>query len=385
MDELREFSDLASAIDGVAQGTRPARVFMVWTDPQGRVRELKRGELCDRIARLGSLFSSWNLTPGNRVLICSRNDEHTVTLVASSIAHGLSAVIGDPDLACDEASCLIERVSPGAAILDRDLSEKWDLSSVPVVLPITDAAPRRGSVFRRLMGSATPDERPSTHYPGVLADLESTPSPATIDGGMEAYVLFTSGSTGGSKAVSISRRSLLAHAKTLSAHLGYDHDTRLMSSLPLSHTDGLVHGCLVPWLIGATCLRPVPFSVPRIGELLDAVYTHRATDLLVVPALLALFERYGDGYDDAFRTGDFKHILSSAAQLDEPLWRRFQDRFGVRVVNIYGLTETVVGGLFCGPDDTSFRLGTIGRPVDCEARVVSDEGRPLPTGRWKFR
>ncbi len=164
-------------------------------------------------------------------------------------------------------------------------------------------------------------------YPAVLSDLEATSDLKEIDDELEAYVLFTSGSTGGSKAVSISRRSLIAHVRTLSTHLGYDHDTRLMSALPLSHTDGLVHGCLVPWLIGATCVRPVPFSVSRIGELLDAIYTHRVTDLLVVPTLLALFERYGAGHDDAFRTGDFKLVVSSAAHLAElPLHAKLRTR-----------------------------------------------------------
>jgi long-chain acyl-CoA synthetase len=353
---------------------------MVWSDSAGKRRELKRGELRDRIARLGSLFSLWRLDPGDRVFVCSRNDEHTITLVAACLANGLSAVIADPESAVEEVSHLIELVSPRAAIVDQDLADTWDLSSVPTAIAISSELQKGGALIRRLMGSTLPDEKSSRTYPAVLSGLEVTSGPREIDDELEAYVLFTSGSTGGSKAVSISRRSLIAHVKTLSTHLGYDHNTRLLSALPLSHTDGLVHGCLVPWLIGATCVRPVPFAVSRIGELLDAIYTHRVTDLLVVPTLLALFERYGAGHDDAFQTGDFKLVVSSAAHLAEPLWRRFQDRFGVRVINIYGLTETVVGGLFCGPDSATFKLGTIGKPVDCEARVVGDDGATLARG-----
>jgi len=45
----------------------------------------------------------------------------------------------------------------------------------------------------------------------------------------------------------------------------------------------------------------------------------------------------------------------------------------VRICNQYGLTETVTAGLFCGPGDGNWRIGTVGRPVDCRVRLV-DEG-----------
>lgn len=212
--------------------TRAGRVFMVWSDPEGRRRELKRGELGDRIARLGILFSSWRLDPGTRLLVCSRNDEHTITLVAACLANGLSAVIADPESAVEEVSHLIELISPRAAILDQDLVETWDLSLVSTVLTISSEAQKGGALFHRLMGSTQPNEGSSSTYPAVLSGLKATSGLKEIDDGLEAYVLFTSGSTGGSKAVSISRRSLIAHVRTLSTHLGYDHNTRLMSALP---------------------------------------------------------------------------------------------------------------------------------------------------------
>jgi long-chain acyl-CoA synthetase len=52
--------------------------------------------------------------------------------------------------------------------------------------------------------------------------------------------------------------------------------------------------------------------------------------------------------------------------------------FGIRVVNVYGLTETVCEACYCGPDEASFRLGTVGKPVDCEARVLDADGLELP-------
>ena len=73
-------------------------------------------------------------------------------------------------------------------------------------------------------------------------------------------------------------------------------------------------------------------------------------------------------------------VISTAGYLDENLWRSFEARARVRVVNVYGLTETVAGSLFCGPDDATRRIGTLGRPVDCRARIVGPEGRDLADG-----
>jgi len=73
--------------------------------------------------------------------------------------------------------------------------------------------------------------------------------------------------------------------------------------------------------------------------------------------------------------------VSLAGYLDEGLWRRFEERFGVRVVNVYGLTETVSGSLYAGPDDASHRFGAIGKPVDCECRIVDESGQDVPPGQ----
>lgn len=86
-------------------------------------------------------------------------------------------------------------------------------------------------------------------------------------------------------------------------------------------------------------------------------------------------------YFDSFTTPDFKFLISTAAYLDENLWRSFEQRYRVRVVNVYGLTETVCESLYCGPDDATRKLGTIGKPIDAEARVVDETGAALPDGK----
>jgi long-chain acyl-CoA synthetase len=52
----------------------------------------------------------------------------------------------------------------------------------------------------------------------------------------------------------------------------------------------------------------------------------------------------------------------------------------VPIVNLYGLTETVTGGVFAGPDATTGVPGSIGMPMDCELRIVDDQGGDVAAG-----
>jgi long-chain acyl-CoA synthetase len=104
------------------------------------------------------------------------------------------------------------------------------------------------------------------------------------------------------------------------------------------------------------------------------------THFVTVPSVIALIANLDDQHDECFATEDFRFVISTAAHLDEMLWRRFEARFQPQIVNVYGLTETVCEGLYCGPDLATRRIGTIGKPVDCAARIVDEAGRDVAPG-----
>jgi len=47
---------------------------------------------------------------------------------------------------------------------------------------------------------------------------------------------------------------------------------------------------------------------------------------------------------------------------------------------MYGLTETVTGGLFCGPGNDFFQVGTVGKPIDISIKIVDNNFQPVPDG-----
>jgi long-chain acyl-CoA synthetase len=51
--------------------------------------------------------------------------------------------------------------------------------------------------------------------------------------------------------------------------------------------------------------------------------------------------------------------------------------FKVQIVNVYGLTETVTGSVYCGPDANSFKIGTIGKPMDCAIKILNEQAEQV--------
>jgi long-chain acyl-CoA synthetase len=230
------------------------------------------------------------------------------------------------------------------------------------------------------MGSSSPWGA-GLSYPAVLeATAPAEHLPADVSETALAYILFTSGTTSRPKGVEITHRSLAAQMRTFVSQYGLREQTRLLNVLPLHHTDGLTQGVTVTLAAGATLFRRIAFRVDLLPQLLDTVRSDRITHLVTVPSVLALIANLGEDFLDCFLTEEFRFIISTAAYLDENLWRRFEEKFRTKIVNVYGLTETVCEALYCGPDEATRRIGTVGKPVDCEARIIDLAGREVGPG-----
>ncbi|HUI62485.1 MAG TPA: AMP-binding protein, partial [Steroidobacteraceae bacterium] len=208
----------------------------------------------------------------------------------------------------------------------------------------------------------------------LLEASESRTPPRSVDPETLAYVMFTSGTTEQPKGVSISHRALFAHLRTLTRRFGYTPQSRILNILMLAHADGMIQGPVIAFFNAIAVFRPMRFEVTAIERLLDAVYQLRITHLVAVPTMLALLQRLGLDHRDAFQGGDFRLLICCGAQLEAALCESFESTFRVPLINVYGLTETVVGGVFCGPDAATRKPGSIGVPVDCELRVVRPDG-----------
>jgi acyl-[acyl-carrier-protein]-phospholipid O-acyltransferase / long-chain-fatty-acid--[acyl-carrier-protein] ligase len=198
----------------------------------------------------------------------------------------------------------------------------------------------------------------------VLARVLGIPKKADRQ---EAVLLFTSGSSGEPKGVVLSHRNVIANAMQFGSVVRFTKKDSLMASLPFFHSFGCTVTLWFPIIEGLrTVTYPTPVDVVKNAELLER---YGVTWLVTTPTFLR-------GYLKRAEPAQFKSVtllVTGAEKLPRELGDAFEQKFGIRVHEGYGLTETspVVSTNLPEPpksrlDDTvqpSARVGSVGKAL----------------------
>ena len=198
-----------------------------------------------------------------------------------------------------------------------------------------------------------------------------------------ATIIFSSGSTGEPKGVLLSHFSLDSNVEGIAQVLHVDQHDRLLGILPFFHSFGYLATLWFPTIHGAGVIyHPSPLDAGPIGEL---IHQHRITILIATPTFLQLYVRRCT--PEQF--GSLRIVLTGAEKLPDRLLVAFEERFGIRPIEGYGVTECApVIAVNC-PDfraagffQPASRRGTVGQPLPgVSVRIVDpDTYTLLPVG-----
>jgi long-chain acyl-CoA synthetase len=297
---------------------------------------LSYSALADRIRLACVFFDAHDLQPGNRITISLADEAEASATFFAALLEGYVPVMLSHEAHLDKQNAIAQSVD---AALRIDKTNKPETPQMGL-----------GRVLR------------------LGRDRPRAPHCPNIHGGALAYILFTSGSTAKPRGVRITYANLFAQLGTLTRVFYLNSESRLVNSTPISHTDGLVQGPLLAAASGATWLRPGRFEVSRLEPWLDFIRTENATHMIANPTLLSLLLRLAQE-TDWVDPRHFKMVVCTGGMLTEKLWAAFEQRFGIKVCNVYGMTESVADALFAGDFPEMGAYGTIGRPIDCRARI----------------
>jgi acyl-[acyl-carrier-protein]-phospholipid O-acyltransferase/long-chain-fatty-acid--[acyl-carrier-protein] ligase len=189
-----------------------------------------------------------------------------------------------------------------------------------------------------------------------------------------AVILFTSGSEGTPKGVVLSSKNILSNRYQLASRIDFGPQDIVFNCLPMFHAFGLTGGTLLPLLSGIKVFfYPSPLHYRIVPEL---IYDTNATILFGTDTFLSGYARFANAYD--FYA--LRYVFAGAERLKDETRCVWFDKYGVRIFEGYGATETAP--VLSVNTAMHYRAGSVGRfmpglTIKLETVAGIDSGKQL--------
>jgi acyl-CoA synthetase (AMP-forming)/AMP-acid ligase II len=334
------------------QSDDPDRVFL-W-DVRRDMR-LEYGEAARLVAEWRGALARAGVYPGTRVILALPNGLAFSILYLAIIAHGATVVPVNPQAPAGERARVAAKSSPVLVVCD----DEADWPPTNPTAPVWRMGPRGyASIPRRLR----------------RVEPSATASGRAVDPADGAVLLFTSGTTGDSKGVRLSVPRLWHTAGHIARHHGFSREDVGFSTLPQFHINAQVVGLLATLFAGGTLALDDRFHATDFWTMAAAV---NPTWINAVPAIIGILARQAG---PSALLPRLHFVRSASAPLPLPDLNRFQSRFGVPIVETYGLTEAG-SQVAANPVPPGRRKpGSVGLPVGVRLQVVAEDGTEARPG-----
>ncbi len=201
-------------------------------------------------------------------------------------------------------------------------------------------------------------------------DIEPVSDPAGL-----ALLIYTSGTTGRPKGVMLDHANLDAMCRSVIDHFELTEADHSLLILPLFHVNGIVVSTLSPLIVGGRATVAGRFD-PR--NFFDRVEVSRATYFSAVPTIYTMLADLPA--EQAPDTSSLRFAVCGAAPASVELLDRFENRYGVPIVEGYGLSEGSCAST-ANPLYGKRKPGTVGLPLPGQTiRIADSDGRPVADG-----
>jgi acyl-CoA synthetase (AMP-forming)/AMP-acid ligase II len=291
--------------------------------------------------------------PGDVIAASIDNSWQFAACFFAAAELGCILMLCNPQWRAAELRPLAQRLQFRGAIIEPRLRDEW--SQMPDLIPAN-----------RLLSAQMAPARPN----GVI----SAP-PAGVGEDAPVAHIATSGSTGTPRLVPRTHRNLIANPESLRGTLNFNPGRRFLAVVPFHYAYGLLNSLLVPLLTGATVVTMARFSPGACAELL-----HRAqVDTLFGSPFIwgALVDHPHDS-----PLSSLQLCCTAGGRTPSGVIDRWHKRFGVKIRQTYGMSETGVIATERSELPSSPSPGMcVGEPVvGADVAVLGDSGVKLSAG-----
>jgi crotonobetaine/carnitine-CoA ligase len=350
---------LPGLLDEQAQ-LRPGKVALVFEDRHGAVSAHTYAELAEASRRVAGGLAALGIGRGDAVVAHLPNCAEFVIALFAAARLGAVVVPSNTANAVREMTHVVGWSDARHAITTAEHLGLFDAvaaAGLPAALVVVGEGARQADT--------------------AFADLLAAPALAggpALDPEDPFEIVFTSGTTALPKGVVLTQANWLWSGERSSRTLLLDEHDRLLTALPLFHVNAQSITLMNALTLGATAILVEQFSA---GRFIDQVRAHEATHISIVAMLLRTL------LAQPARPADRDHRLrrvSYAINVSDAEKDAFEQRFGVELINGYGLSEAMTEVTVC-PVNGPKRWPSIGRPVlDREIRLLDAAGAEVAAG-----
>lgn len=188
-----------------------------------------------------------------------------------------------------------------------------------------------------------------------------------------AVLLYTSGTSGRPKGVMLSHRNITSAIAAAAEHAEMNQADVFLGVLPQFHCFGLIDLTLVPLTLGCKVVYTARFVPNRLLKLAEA---HKPSVFIAIPAMHNALANAKHASPAPFE--NLRYCVSGGEPLPEAVADKYQEVFGVRIAEGFGMTETAAASHWCLPKD--YKRHSVGKPLPTvQQRIVDPEtGQDLP-------
>lgn len=323
-------------------------------------RQITYGQLDSQASRLADSMKQKGVKQGDRVALYLPNIPEFIICYMASLKIGAIAVSVNPMLKSAELEYIL---SDSGSVL---------LCTVGELLPNVK---RKGYPALQHVLICEGDAQGNPTIDDWVGEASEALRAADLDREETAVILYTSGTTGFPKGATLTHGNVVSNSWSAAHHSGYTADDRLSLFLPLFHVFGQNYIMNGTFNACATLLLFRRFVPDEVLKFFDQ---HRVTLFFAVPTIfINLLNMDLSAYD----LSSIRYEFSAAATMPEEISIKWKERFGRRIFEGYGLTES--SPFACYNHDYCHKFGSIGTPVEnVEVKIMDEFDAEVAPGEW---
>ncbi|HEX4411319.1 MAG TPA: long-chain-fatty-acid--CoA ligase [Xanthobacteraceae bacterium] len=323
----------------------------------------------ERMFRLANALIAKGVTKQQRVAVLARNCSEYVEIFGACEVAGFVAINLNSRLSAIELGAICRDCQPSVLIHAKDLAK--EANSLATEVP---------SISLRI-GIDT-DQGDVLSYEKLLAEASAEEPPISPTASDIAYLMYTSGTTGGAKGVMISHAAMTEAARMLSQEGGLGSIRKALIVMPLFHLGGKIEQMAFN-LMGAAVVLKAAFDA---DDILQTMENEKVEAAHFAPLMI---QRMLDVLDSkSYDLSALRCVHYASAPMPVPTLRRALSRMGPVFVQVYGMTECVVGTVLKpdshlpdGDEDERQWLRSAGQPfLGNEFKIAREDGSLCPPG-----